>query len=113
LKAGHVNGIRQAILLLLHNPEPPISHFLFAKFGFSFVVMANASRTDLLAWLNELLQINYTKVEQCGTGGAYCQVLDSIYGKNHRVVTSHRPCFSLTLFALGTVSNQAIYRCRE
>jgi len=42
--------------------------------------MANASRTDLLAWLNELLQINYTKVEQCGTGGAYCQVLDSIYG---------------------------------
>lgn len=42
--------------------------------------MASASRTDLLAWLNELLQINYTKVEQCGTGGAYCQVLDSIYG---------------------------------
>jgi RP/EB family microtubule-associated protein len=40
-----------------------------------------ASRTDLLAWLNELLQINYTKVEQCGSGGAYCQILDSIYGE--------------------------------
>jgi len=40
----------------------------------------NVSRTDLLAWLNELLQINYTKVEQCGTGGAYCQILDSIFG---------------------------------
>ncbi|KAF8148222.1 microtubule binding protein [Crassisporium funariophilum] len=39
-----------------------------------------ASRTDLLAWLNDLLQINYTKVEQCGAGGAYCQILDSIYG---------------------------------
>jgi len=39
-----------------------------------------ASRTDLLAWLNELLQINYTKIEQCGTGGAYCQILDSVYG---------------------------------
>jgi len=39
-----------------------------------------ASRTDLLAWLNELLQISYTKIEQCGTGGAYCQILDSIYG---------------------------------
>jgi RP/EB family microtubule-associated protein len=38
------------------------------------------SRSDLLAWLNELLQLNYTKVEQCGTGGAYCQILDSIYG---------------------------------
>jgi RP/EB family microtubule-associated protein len=42
--------------------------------------MSGASRTELLAWLNELLQINYTKVEQCGTGGAYCQILDSIYG---------------------------------
>lgn len=42
--------------------------------------MAAVSRTDLLAWLNELLQLNYTKVEQCGTGGAYCQILDSIYG---------------------------------
>ncbi len=37
------------------------------------------SRSDLLAWVNELLQINYTKIEQCGTGAAYCQVLDSIY----------------------------------
>lgn len=42
--------------------------------------MAGASRTELLGWLNDLLQINYTKVEQCGSGGAYCQVLDSIYG---------------------------------
>jgi len=39
-----------------------------------------ASRTELLQWLNELLQINYTKVEQCGTGAAYTQVIDSIYG---------------------------------
>ena len=30
------------------------------------------SRTDLLQWLNDLLQLNYTKVEQCGAGGAYC-----------------------------------------
>ncbi|KAJ8521690.1 hypothetical protein ONZ45_g1641 [Pleurotus djamor] len=39
-----------------------------------------ASRTDLLAWLNDLLQMNYTKVEQCGSGAAYCQIIDSIYG---------------------------------
>lgn len=38
------------------------------------------SRTELIAWLNDLLQINYTKVEQCGTGGAYCQVMDSVFG---------------------------------
>lgn len=43
--------------------------------------MAGVSRTDLLQWLNDLLQINYTKIEQCGTGAAYCQIFDSIYGK--------------------------------
>ncbi|KAG9315521.1 calponin homology domain-containing protein [Chiua virens] len=42
--------------------------------------MAAVSRTDLLAWLNDLLQLNYTKIEQCGTGAAYCQIMDSIYG---------------------------------
>lgn len=39
------------------------------------------SRTELIGWINELLQLNYTKVEQCGTGGAYCQIMDSIYGE--------------------------------
>ncbi|KAI9502083.1 calponin homology domain-containing protein, partial [Coemansia spiralis] len=38
------------------------------------------SRQELLAWVNDLLQTNYTKVEQLGTGAAYCQILDSIYG---------------------------------
>ncbi|CAO3598297.1 unnamed protein product [Absidia cylindrospora] len=38
------------------------------------------SRTELLSWVNDLLQINYTKVEQAGTGSAYCQIMDSIYG---------------------------------
>lgn len=28
------------------------------------------SRSELLAWLNELLALNYTKVEQCGSGEA-------------------------------------------
>ncbi|KAI9803715.1 MAG: hypothetical protein M1833_000627 [Piccolia ochrophora] len=37
------------------------------------------SRQELLAWLNGLLQLNVTKVEQCGTGAALCQVFDSIY----------------------------------
>ena len=38
------------------------------------------SRTELIAWLNDLLALNYTKVEQCGSGAAYAQVIDSIYG---------------------------------
>ncbi|KAI8372925.1 calponin homology domain-containing protein [Radiomyces spectabilis] len=41
------------------------------------------SRTELLAWVNDLLQINYTKVEQAGTGAAYCQIMDSIFGDVH------------------------------
>eukprot|EP00158_Paraphelidium_tribonemae_P002439 Partr_v1_DN25367_c2_g1_i2_m21656 putative microtubule-associated protein RP EB family member len=38
------------------------------------------SRQELLAWLNDLLQLNYNKVEQVGTGAALCQIFDSIYG---------------------------------
>lgn len=38
------------------------------------------SRTELIAWLNDLLGLGYTKVEQCGTGAAYAQIIDSIYG---------------------------------
>ncbi|RFU79133.1 eb1-like domain-containing [Trichoderma arundinaceum] len=37
------------------------------------------SRQELLNWLNSLLQLNMTKVEQCGTGAALCQVFDSIF----------------------------------
>ncbi|KAI9883287.1 MAG: hypothetical protein M1823_004949 [Watsoniomyces obsoletus] len=37
------------------------------------------SRQELLAWLNDLLQLNLTKVEQCGTGAALCQIFDSIF----------------------------------
>jgi len=32
------------------------------------------SRPELLAWLDELLQINYTKIELCRTGAVYCQI---------------------------------------
>jgi len=37
------------------------------------------SRQELLSWLNGLLQLNITKVEQCGTGAALCQLFDSIF----------------------------------
>lgn len=38
------------------------------------------SRSDLVAWLNATLSLNYTKVEQCGTGAAYCQLMHSVHG---------------------------------
>lgn len=38
------------------------------------------SRHDLLNWINQLLQLNITKIEHLGTGAVYCQILDSIFG---------------------------------
>lgn len=35
------------------------------------------SRTELLAWVNNLLQLNLSKVELCASGAVYCQILDS------------------------------------
>ncbi|RMZ81284.1 hypothetical protein DV737_g2558, partial [Chaetothyriales sp. CBS 132003] len=40
---------------------------------------SEATKQELLHWLNSLLQLNMTKVEQCGTGAALCQVFDSIF----------------------------------
>ncbi|KAF9889070.1 hypothetical protein FE257_008047 [Aspergillus nanangensis] len=37
------------------------------------------SRQELLAWINGLLSLNLTKIEQCGTGAALCQIFDSIF----------------------------------
>lgn len=41
--------------------------------------MMGESRTELLAWINDLLQLGYTKIEQFGTGAAHCQIIDSIF----------------------------------
>lgn len=38
------------------------------------------SRTALVGWVNNILQLNVTKVDDFGTGAVYCQLLDSIYG---------------------------------
>ena len=36
-------------------------------------------RGELIQWVNELLEVNITKVEQCATGAIYVQILDAIY----------------------------------
>lgn len=41
--------------------------------------MALESRVDLLKWVNDLLNLNYNKIEQLGSGAAYCQIMDSIF----------------------------------
>lgn len=37
------------------------------------------SRQELVNWVNELLLLDLTKVEQCGTGAVLCQIYDSIF----------------------------------
>ena len=37
------------------------------------------SRGELLSWINNLLSINMTKVEQMASGAAYCQMMDAIF----------------------------------
>lgn len=43
-------------------------------------MVVGESRTELLQWLNTLLDLQYTKVENCGSGAAYCQLMDCIFG---------------------------------
>lgn len=42
--------------------------------------MAELSRGELLAWVNELTNLNLPKVESMGTGSAHCLIMHSIYG---------------------------------
>ena len=39
----------------------------------------NLSRHDMLNWVNDCLQSNYTKVEELCTGAAYCQFMDMLF----------------------------------
>lgn len=41
--------------------------------------MSGESRGELVQWINETLDLNISKIEECGTGAIYCQLLDSIY----------------------------------
>jgi hypothetical protein len=41
--------------------------------------MACESRSELIAWYNDLAQENYQRVEQFGTGAAHCVIMDSIF----------------------------------
>jgi len=39
----------------------------------------NLSRHEMLSWINDSLQTNYTKIEQMCSGSAYCQFLDMLF----------------------------------
>ncbi|KAJ8016825.1 hypothetical protein DPEC_G00011380 [Dallia pectoralis] len=39
----------------------------------------NLSRHDMLSWINESVQMNYSKIEQLCSGAAYCQFMDMLF----------------------------------
>ncbi|KAK9497647.1 hypothetical protein O3M35_004336 [Rhynocoris fuscipes] len=43
------------------------------------VTSENLSRHDMLAWVNDCLQSNFTKIEELCTGAAYCQYMDMLF----------------------------------
>ncbi|XP_075716887.1 microtubule-associated protein RP/EB family member 3 isoform X2 [Rhinoderma darwinii] len=43
------------------------------------VTSENLSRHDMLAWVNDSIQLNYTKIEQLCSGAAYCQFMDMVF----------------------------------
>ncbi|ROL18725.1 Microtubule-associated protein RP/EB family member 3 [Anabarilius grahami] len=43
------------------------------------VTIENLSRHDMLAWMNDSLQLTYTKIEQLCSGAAYCQFMDMLF----------------------------------
>ena len=36
-------------------------------------------RNELLSWVNELLELNYSKVEDTANGAAFCQIIDCVH----------------------------------
>ena len=43
------------------------------------VTTDNLSRHDMLAWVNDSLQIKFGKIEEMCSGAAYCQFMDMLF----------------------------------
>lgn len=43
------------------------------------ITQETMSRHDIIAWVNDILALNYTKVEQLCSGAAYCQFMDMLF----------------------------------
>ena len=52
------------------------------------------SQTNILEWLNDLLALRLSKIEELATGAVYCQLVDCLYPQS---------------FAFSTVNWQAKY----
>ena len=44
-----------------------------------YIVIFNLFRHEMLAWVNGNLQSQFGKIEELGTGAAYCQFMDMLF----------------------------------
>ncbi|XP_023807170.1 microtubule-associated protein RP/EB family member 3 isoform X3 [Oryzias latipes] len=58
---------------------PPFADGMAVNVFSTSVSIDNLSRHDMLAWVNDSLHLNYTKVEQLCSGAAYCQFMDMLF----------------------------------
>jgi len=56
-----------------------ILNCILMRWSFASHAAYRVGRAELIEWVNSILELNYTKVEQCGNGAAYCQLFDAIY----------------------------------
>ncbi|KGK38672.1 hypothetical protein JL09_g2212 [Pichia kudriavzevii] len=54
------------------------------------MAIVGASKSELLDWINPSFAVNYTKIEQCGTGAIYCLIFDALYPNTINVSRVHR-----------------------
>ena len=70
--------MQNSVILFLRN-QIIISHSMANE---NIGIMEGAffvSKSELLSWINNLLSLNISKVEQMASGAAYCQLIDIMY----------------------------------
>ncbi len=62
-------------------------------------------KNELLVWLNDLLKLSYSKVEQCNSGAAYCQIIDACYPvcQTFPSFLGRKPCQLISIVLQGEV----------
>ena len=47
-------------------------------------------RSELIAWLNDVIEADYPKIENCSDGIAYCQILDCMFPNQAMHIPLHK-----------------------
>jgi len=56
-----------------------------------------ASKTELLEWVNGLLELQLSKLEQFASGAVFCQMLDAYFSS---AIPMHKVCVTITLWCM-------------